>query len=79
VPLQGLDWLRLWKYVRKMKFDITWQEERETKKAVVEAVSSDEAVRMLAAELGHAPGVTYDVEPEDDLGYMERITLEDEP
>ncbi len=61
-----------------MKFDITWQEDRETKKAVVEAASSDEAVRMLAAELGHASGITYEVEPEDDLGYMERITLEGE-
>jgi hypothetical protein len=59
-----------------MKFDITWQEDRKTKKAIVEADTSDEAVRMLAAELGHAPGVTYEVEPEDDLGYAERITLD---
>jgi hypothetical protein len=61
-----------------MKFDITWQEGRERKKAVVEAATSDDAVRKLAAELGHAPGITYELEPEDDLGYLERITLEDE-
>lgn len=61
-----------------MKFDISWQENRERKKAVVEATTSDEAVKALAAELGHAQGITYEVEPEDDLGYSERITLDSE-
>jgi hypothetical protein len=61
-----------------MKFDISWQENRERKKAVVEAATSDEAVKALAAELGHAQGITYEVEPEDDLGYSERITLDSE-
>lgn len=61
-----------------MKFDITWQEDRKAKKAIVDAATSGEAVRMLAAELGHAPGIAYEVEPEDDLGYSERITLEGE-
>lgn len=63
-------------YDRKMKFDITWREGRETKKIVVEAETGDDAVRRLAAERGHAPGMTYEVEPEDDLGYLERITLD---
>ncbi len=61
-----------------MRFDISWQEHRERKKATVEAETSDAAVRMLAAEREHSPGITYEVEPEDDLGYMERITLENE-
>ena len=25
-----------------------------------------------------APGITYEIEPEDDIGYMERITFEEE-
>jgi hypothetical protein len=61
-----------------MRFDISWREGRERKKRVVEAETSDEAVRKLAADLGHAPGIAYEVEPEDDLGYMERITLADD-
>jgi hypothetical protein len=61
-----------------MKFDISWEENHERKKAVVEAAASEEAVKALAAELGHRAGTTYEVEPEDDLGSMEWITLEDE-
>ncbi len=61
-----------------MRFDVSWQERRERKKAVVEGETSDEAVRKLAKEFDHAPGIAYEVEPEDDLGYMERITLGDE-
>ncbi len=58
-----------------MRFAVSWQERRERKKAVVEADSGDAAVRKLAKEFDHAPGIAYEVEPEDDLGYMERITL----
>ncbi len=61
-----------------MRFAVSWQERRERKKAVVEAETSDEAVRKLAEEFDHAPGIAYEVEPEDDLGYMERITLGNE-
>ncbi len=61
-----------------MRFAVSWQESHEKQKAIVEALTSDEAVRKLAKELAHPGGVTYEVEPEDDLGYMERITLEDE-
>jgi hypothetical protein len=61
-----------------MRYDVTWQEGHERKKAVVEAATSDEAVRKLAKDLAHPAGITYEVEPQDDLGYMERITLEDE-
>lgn len=59
-----------------MRFDVSWHEGHEAKRAVVEAATSDEAVRKLARELGHPGGIAYEVEPEDDLGYMERITLE---
>ncbi len=62
-------------YAQQMRFAVSWQEHRERKKAVVEAESGDEAVRKLAMELDHTPGIAYEVEPEDDLGYMERITL----
>lgn len=61
-----------------MRFAVSWQERRERKKATVEAESGDAAVRKLAREFGHAPGIAYEVEPEDDLGYMERITLGNE-
>ncbi len=59
-----------------MRFDVTWHKGHEAKKSVVEAPTSNEAVRKLAKDLGHPPGMTYEVEPEDDLGYIERITLE---
>ena len=75
---QRLSWLRSGDYSRQMKFDVSWQKGHERKKAVVEAPTSDEAVRKLAKDLGHSPGIAYEVEPEDDLGYMERITLEDD-
>ena len=61
-----------------MRFDISWHEGRERKKAIVDAETSDEAVKRLAKELGHSPGMAYEVEPEDDLGYMDRITLSNE-
>jgi hypothetical protein len=61
-----------------MRFDISWHEGRERKKAVVDATTSDEAVKKLAKDLRHTPGIAYEVEPEDDLGYMERITLANE-
>jgi hypothetical protein len=62
-------------YSGPVRFDVSWQERRERKKASVEAESADEAVRKLARELDHSPGIAYEVEPEDDIGYMERITL----
>lgn len=58
-----------------MRYDISWLEGREKKKAIVEAETTDEAVRKLARDLDHSPGIAYEVEPEDDIGYMERITL----
>jgi hypothetical protein len=58
-----------------VRFELTWSEGSVIQRRILEAESSDDAVRRVAGQLGHPPGQTYEVEPLDDLGYDRRREL----
>jgi hypothetical protein len=58
-----------------MRFELTWSEGSVIQRRIVEAATSDEAVRQVADRLGHPADRTYEVEPLDDLGYDRRREL----
>jgi hypothetical protein len=58
-----------------MRFEVTWSDRAVIQRRIVDAPTRDEAVRRVAAQLGHPPEQTYEVEPLDDLGYDRRREL----